>query len=378
MSGNMCVGMEESKDRSVTERFVGTVAVVWRGSFNARPSDTRNYHRLRPVFEAMSEAGVAVEPVLYRDAAYEAARDRLVSVDGVLVWVDPIGEGEDRTTLDAVLREVSSRGVWVSAHPDTIEKMGTKEVLYRTRSMGWGTETHLYATVAEFRDRFPAVLGRSRSRVLKPNRGNGGIGVWKVTLVDGPTVGDDWTVPTSETVVRVQHAAPRDEVTEEVRLGEFIDRCDQYFSGGAKVIDQPFITRVTDGMVRVYLVRDGVVGYARQYPAARPGDTPEVTADRVLGLPSAKTMYAPDTPAFQALRTQLEDHWVAELCALVGLDRVELPLLWDADFLFGPPAETSADTYLLCEINVSSVLPYPDAAPEALAAAVRDRLTASR
>jgi hypothetical protein len=360
----------------VTERFVGTVAIVWRGSLDARPSDTRNYGRLSPIFDALCDVGVAVEPVPYCDAASAAVRDQLVRVDGVLAWVDPIGGGEDRSTLDAVLREVSSRGVWVSAHPDTIEKMGTKEVVYRTRSMGWGTETHLYATASEFRDRFPVVLGGSRRRVLKPNRGNGGIGVWKVTLVDGPDVGDDATVPTVETIVRVQHAAPRDDVTEEVTLDEFMDRWDQYFSRGAKVIDQPFVARITDGMVRVYLVRGDVVGYARQQPAARSGDTP-LAADRVLGLPSAKTMYASDTPAFQGVRTQLEDQWVPELCALVGLDRADLPLLWDADFLYGPPTETGADTYLLCEINVSSVLPFPDAAPDALAAAVRDRLTTS-
>jgi Domain of unknown function (DUF6815) len=360
----------------VTERLVGTVAVVWRGSPGARPSDTRNYGRLRPIFDALAGVDVAVEPVLYCDASSGVALDQLLRVDGVLVWVDPIGDGEDRATLDAVLREVSSQGVWVSAHPDTIDKMGTKEVVYRTRSMGWGTETHLYATASDFRDRFPAVLGASPHRVLKPNRGNGGIGVWKVTL-DEPAVGDESTVPTVDAIVRVQHAAPRDDVTEAVTLGEFMDRCDRYFGGGAKVIDQPFVARITDGMVRVYLVSDGVIGYARQQPAARPGDAP-LAADRVLGLPSAKTMYASDTPAFQDLRTQLEDHWVAELCALVGLDRADLPLLWDADFLYGPPTETGADTYLLCEINVSSVLPFPDAAPEMLAAAVRDRLTTSR
>ena len=89
-------------------------------------------------------------------------------------------------------------------------------------------------------------------------------------------------------------------------------------------------------------------------------------------------MYAPDIPAFGGLRTQLEHHWVPEMCALVGLDSADLPLLWDADFLYGPPSATGADTYLLCEINVSSVLPFPDAAPEMLAAAVRDRLTTSR
>jgi hypothetical protein len=155
-----------------------------------------------------------------------------------------------------------------------------------------------------------------------------------------------------------------------------MDRCDQYFTGTGKVVDQPFMPRVTDGMIRAYLVRDAVVGYARQQPAAPSEDTALVAADRVLGMPSAKTMYPGEHPAYRSLRTELEDRWVPEMCDLVGLDRADLPLLWDADFLYGPPTETGADTYVLCEINVSSVLPFPDAAPEALAAAVRNRLTA--
>jgi len=59
--------------------------------------------------------------------------------------------------------------------------MGTKEVLYRTRELGWGSDTHMYSTVEEFRAQFPATLVSNRIRVLKQNRGNGGVGVWKVT-----------------------------------------------------------------------------------------------------------------------------------------------------------------------------------------------------
>jgi len=46
---------------------------------------------------------------VYNDQTLDAARDRLLRVDGVLVWVDPIGK-RDRAELDAVLRETSSRG----------------------------------------------------------------------------------------------------------------------------------------------------------------------------------------------------------------------------------------------------------------------------
>ena len=71
----------------------GTVAVVWRGARDALPRATRNYDRLRPIFDALSDAGVAVQPVLYCDAESDRAREQLLRVGGVLVWVDPIGDG---------------------------------------------------------------------------------------------------------------------------------------------------------------------------------------------------------------------------------------------------------------------------------------------
>ena len=45
---------------------------------------------------------------------------------------------------------------------------------------------------------------------------------------------------------------------------------------------------------------------------------------------------------------------------MVGLDKSQLPVIWDADFLYGPKDTDGIDTYVLCEINVSSVYPFPD------------------
>src|SRR5215831_9773773 len=115
--------------------------------------------RLAPVAEALAAVGLVPEFVAYDDHSYEPARSRLVDADGALVWVDPIaGDGRERTGLDALLKEIAARGVIVSAHPDTIDAMGTKEVLYRTRELGWGSDTRVYRTTGEFRREFPKVL----------------------------------------------------------------------------------------------------------------------------------------------------------------------------------------------------------------------------
>ena len=50
------------------------------------------------------------------------------------------------------------------------------------------------------------------------------------------------------------------------------------------------------------------------------------------------------------------------------LEKAQLPILWDADFLYGQKDADGADTYILCEINVSSVYPFPDDALGPLAA----------
>jgi hypothetical protein len=60
--------------------------------------------------------------------------------------------------------------------------------------------------------------------------------------------------------------------------------------------------------------------------------------------------------------------------ALLDIDVKSLPVIWDADFLYGPRTEAGKDTFVLCEINVSSVFPIPDQAPAAIARLVAERL----
>src|SRR6266481_848643 len=190
---------------------IGRIALLWRGDRDARAKAKTTNNRLSPLFEALAAVNVTAEPAVYSDEIADEVRDQLLRLDGVLVWVDPISEGNDRSKLDPMLREVAAKGVWVSAHPDLILKMGTKEVLFRTQHFGWGTETYLYRTLDELKAELPPHLA-SRPRVLKQNRGNGGIGTWKVELAAQGTskVGPD-------TAVRVLHAR-RGSVEEDLRL----------------------------------------------------------------------------------------------------------------------------------------------------------------
>src|SRR5947209_8547242 len=155
------------------------VAIVWRGDENAPDALQPENGRLKAIFAALNRVGLRPEPAPYDERHAGAFTQRLREMDAALVWVNPVDAGRNRKALDEILREVAAAGAFVSAHPDVIAKMGVKAVLHRTRTLGWGTDTRYYETPAAFAAEFPNLVERG-PRVLKLNRGNGGIGVWKV------------------------------------------------------------------------------------------------------------------------------------------------------------------------------------------------------
>jgi uncharacterized protein DUF6815 len=339
------------------------IAIVWRGDAEARRTATPQNNRFFRVFEELAALGIRAEPAVYDEAFADDVREQLLAADGVLVWVDPIHQGKTRGALDGLLREVAARGPWVSAHPDVILRMGVKEVLYRTRHLGWGTDTDLYRTPADLHAALPQRLRSAGPRVLKQNRGNGGQGVWKVELAASGT--------STDAHVSVLHAQ-RGSVPEVITLAAFLARCEPYFAGGGCIIDQPYQSRLADGMIRCYMGTDRVVGFGHQLIKALlpppPGgpDAPEAQ-------PGPRIMHGADAAPFQALRAKMETEWTPQLMQLLGIDAGSLPIVWDADFLYGPRTAAGEDTYVLCEINVSSVFAIPDQAPAAIA-----RLTLQR
>jgi hypothetical protein len=334
---------------------LGRVAVLWRGDEAAHRSARPETSRFKEVFAALADVGVDAEPVVYEDDVVDAVRAQLATVDGVLVWVNPIHEGRNRANLDALLREVATRGVWVSAHPDVILKMGTQEVLHRTRTMSWGCDTALYRTAEAMRAELPARLAAG-PRVIKRNRGNGGQGVWKVETLASPS---------NRPMVRVLDATK--DASEQLAFGEFLERCAEYFEDGC-VIDQPFQARLSEGVVRCYMAGDRCAGFGHQKVKALV-DTPAARTE------AGRRLYTSNAdPRFQCLRRLMEDEWTPQLTSLLEIARRDLPMIWDADFMLGPPGADGADSYVLGEINVSSVFPMPDEAPVGIARRVAERL----
>ncbi|MGA0531243.1 MULTISPECIES: Cj0069 family protein [Hyphomicrobiales] len=338
---------------------LGRIAILWRDDEAARCTATPETSRFKAVFAALGEVGIDAKPVVYEDDVLDAVRAQLAAFDGVLVWVNPIHEGRNRAKLDALLREIATSGVWVSAHPDVILKMGTKDVLYRTRTMSWGCNTALYRTAEEMRAELPARLAAG-PRVIKRNRGNGGQGVWKVETLASSR---------NQPMVRVLDATKN--AAEELELDRFLERCVAYFEDGC-VIDQQFQPRLTEGVVRCYMAGNRCAGFGHQKVRA----LVEAPAARAEAGPRLYTSNA--DPRFQRLRRLMEDEWTPQLTSLLGIPPRDLPIIWDADFMLGPSNADGTDSYVLGEINVSSVFPIPDEAPTEIARRVAERLQSKR
>jgi hypothetical protein len=339
-----------------TTRRPPKIGLLWRNEWDppARDGPVMGNCKLRGVFEAFESLGAAAEPVVYADDWITEVRDQLLTLDGVLVWVNPIERGLDRSKLDDLLREVSAAGVWVSAHPDVIKRMATKQVLHDTRGMSWGTDTRLYVTPTELRESL-ATLGKN-ARVLKQQRGMGGQGVWKVERD-----------PSDDDALRVQEAI-RGSIQSRLSLDAFIARCEPYFACGGLMVDQPFQARIAEGMIRVYLTLDRVVGFAHQYPA---GLRPDAAGEP----PPGKTFEVASAPHYSRLRESVESMWVPQMQELLAIRTTQMPVIWDADFLYGPKTTEGDDTYVLCEINASSTFAFPEHAMPGVAAAALDRIT---
>ena len=351
------------------------VAIVFPADPERQQKTRLEDSRFARTASALAEKGMSVEGAPYVADDIANLSEQLMRVDAVLVWINPIVDGRDRTDLNKALVDVAASGVFVSTHPDVIAKMGTKDVLFRTRTMEWGCDTRHYPTFAAMQRELPDSLSSGDARVLKQARGHSGDGVWKVALAD-KAGSVPASVGTQGAHVLVRHAK-HSSIETTMSLEAFMAQCKSYFATGDGMIDQIYQRRLRDGMVRCYLVRDRVAGFGEQlvnalYPA-EPG-----AATSTAPAPGPRLYYPPTRPDFQRLKDKLEREWLAQLCTIVGLGKEQLPILWDADFMYGEKDASGADTYVLCEINVSSVYPFPDDALGPLAAETLAQLERTR
>ena len=150
-------------------------------------------------------------------------------------------------------------------------------------------------------------------------------------------------------------------------------RCEPYFDWGGCIIDQPFQPRLPEGMIRCYMGTDKVVGFGHQLIKALIPPPPEGPASPAA-QPGPRIMHGADAAPFQA-RGKMETEWAPQMMEVLAIARESLPIIWDADFLYGPQTVSGEDTYVLFEINISSCFAVPDQAPAAIARLALKRLS---
>ena len=391
--------MTMNEDKRDDGSTIIKIAIVYPGNAEDRANATSENNRFAQLFAEFANSNnhhphnVLAVPAVYHPEFADDVRRQLLGVDAALVFVNPIQDGHDRSqVLDGMLRDISDAGgVYVSAHPDVISALGTKDVLVRTGGMSWGLgdDTVSYDTIDEMRVGLTPKLARGEFRVLKRNRGQSGSGVWLVrrASLDGD---DDDDAGAAAMRVRVRHAE-RGLVEETMPIEDFLEalctehRCLGSGDGGdGRVVDMAYQERLPEGTMRAYMVHDFVAGFGHQainalHPTAevQRGVHPRryYPADGSNGGEGGEDAPPVD---FQPLRRKLEGEWLPQLLDHLKITPDALPVLWDADFMLGPRDAGGNDTYVLCEINASSVAPYPDSATPLVARAAIQRALIAR
>jgi hypothetical protein len=320
------------------------------------PGSARNaleeakYKKLAAHFK---ERELDVDSVLYHDSSSDRLAKELTKYKAILVWVNPVEQGHDRKILDAMLIELTAQGCFVSAHPDTILKIGTKEILYRIRETEFGGDTKLYRSFKDFKEQFFSSKELTGIRILKPYRGNGGNGVFKIDA--------------SHYVnnrIGVTHAKNGD-AEQVLTIDDFFAEFESSFTTNDMLIDQEWNQNLLNGMVRCYLTGTRVTGFGYQ----------EVNALYPQKSPSQRYYFSEDCGLFEDLKNIMEKNWVPQLLQITGIKTERLPVIWDADFFINKVnTEDTRKKYSLCEINTSSVSPFPESSIPYIVEDVRSRI----
>ena len=293
-----------------------------------------------PMVYALKEKGWGAEVIFFevgkKDEIYAFVKGNF---DGYVSRINP-GNLKEENEYFAMLRRLCDDGLVGMSHPDAMTGYGAKDAL--TKLAGTKLvpqDTYAYYDIATFKQNFPKSLAKGE-RVLKQNRGSTGEGIWRVRLANEALYG---SVLSDETAIICTEA--KDNHSEQRKLGEFMDFCEQYIVGdNGMLVDMTFLPRIKEGEIRLLMLYDKPVNVVHKKPAEG-GDAFSATL-----FSGAKYRY--DKPEqWQSL----VDMFLSELPAVrARLGNYDLPLIWTADFILDTDA-SGADKYVLGEINCSCV-----------------------
>lgn len=150
-----------------------------------------------------------------------------------------------------MLRKLCADGLVGMPHPDAMIGYGAKDALTKLADTPLvPDDTYAYYDIETFKKTFPKSLAKGE-RVLKQNRGSTGEGIWRVRLAEGSYNTCD-SLPLDTKIICTE---AKDNHSEERKLGEFMDFCEQYIIGdNGMLVDMTFLPRIKEGEIRILML----------------------------------------------------------------------------------------------------------------------------
>lgn len=286
---------------------------------------------------------------------------------GLVIRVNPgtLSSGS-QSKLDAMLVEFAASGILIMSHPDVQRRMGAKDALCKIKHLKCGMEdTEVFYDAVSFANGFLKNIAY-RPRVIKQNSGSQGEGIWICKLKSGNYCKNygDRIAGLEEELILMEAS---DNHVEYHTASEFIEFCinghteksgtwesthpGRYFEGGidagSMLVDQRFLPRVVEGEVRCVMVGKKLVEIVHKKPR-------EGGYSATLKSGAVYSFYSAEEPIFANLVQQFQNDLPAIMSSL-GVNNLQLPLLWAADFMYGDKDEDGKDTFYVGEFNCSCV-----------------------
>lgn len=296
----------------------------------------------KPILQAISdEIGCKNEVVFYNPAKKEQLFEYLKQhAFAIISRINP-GNLKEVDEYFQFLKSLSDEKIEIYTHPDVMINLDFKDILAKLKGTPLGEKsTYFYQDFDELSKEFPTVLKKERSRVLKTNYGSTGEGVYLVHLQD------DGSVVCTEAVnnTKTNFKSTYDFLKFFETLFEKDDENALYFKGKKGYVSCKYLPRISEGEIRVLLVKDRAIAVVHKKPQEG-----EFSATLFSG---AKYLY--EEPTLPKWRDIVE-------FTLDGLDFIEpyckgadFPLLWTMDYILDSN-EKGEDVYVLSEINCSCV-----------------------
>ncbi|MGE7675055.1 Cj0069 family protein [Lysinibacillus sp. NPDC094403] len=294
-----------------------------------------------PMVNALKERGQDAE-VIFFDVTKKEEIFNYVKEHGI-AYVSRINPGnlQHEKEYFEMLRELCNAGVIGMPHPDAMIGYGSKDVLSKLSSTNLvPDDTFAYYSIEAFKAQFPTSLAITE-RVLKQNRGSTGEGIWRVKLVE-PLAEGITEVPLD---AEIKCTEAKDNHVEYWKLSDFMTFCEQYITGpNGMLIDMRFLPRITEGEIRLFMLRDKPVQVVHKKPAD--------SEDAFSATLFSGAQYRYDAPEDWE---ELVQNFLTQLPLVTSLlGNYALPLIWTADFMLDTN-EAGEDCYILGEMNCSCV-----------------------